>query len=151
MFEFGGEYARRLKRHRAQPGDKWHIDEVFLSINGERRYLWRAVDEVSNTLDILVTSKRDKRAAKRFFHKLLCSHPEPRVVVTDKLRSYGAALKELLPWTEYRQSRYLNNRASGFTPKDQATRMGAATLQVISPHPTFPICFRAPQPTLSHG
>ena len=109
--KFGGEYARRLKRRRAQPGDKRRVDEVFLSINGERRYLWRAVDEAGNTLDILVTSKRDKRAAKRFFRKLLRAHPKPRVVVTDKLRSYGAALKELLPNTEHRQSRYLNNRA----------------------------------------
>ncbi len=81
-----------------------------MSINGERRYLWRAVDQEGNTLDILVTSKRDKRAAKRFFRKLLRAHAKPRVVVTDKLRSYGAALKELLPRTEHRQSRYLNNR-----------------------------------------
>ena len=71
--KFGGEYARRLKRHRVQPGDKWHVDEVFLSINGERRYLWRAVDQEGNTLDILMTSKRDKRAAERFFRKLLRS------------------------------------------------------------------------------
>ena len=109
--KFGGEYARRLKRRRTQPGDKWHIDEVFLNINGERRYLWRAVDQDGNALDILVTKKRDKRVAKRFFRKLLRAHPKPRVVVTDKLRSYGAALKELLPYTEPRQSRYLNNRA----------------------------------------
>ncbi len=95
--KFGSEYAKRLKRRRAQTGDKWHVDEVFLSINGERRYLWRAVDEVGNTLDILVTSKRDKRAAKRFFRKLLRAHTKPRAIVTDKLRSYGAALKELLP------------------------------------------------------
>ena len=91
--KFGGEYARRLKRRRAQPGDKWHIDEVLLSINGEQRYLWRAVDEAGDTLDILVTSKRDKHAAKRFFRKLLCALPKPRVVITDKPRSYGAALK----------------------------------------------------------
>ena len=109
--KFGGEYAGRLKRRRAQPGDKWHVDEVFLSINGEWRYLWRAVDQDGNTLDILVTKRRDKRAAKRFFRKLLRAHAKPRVVVTDKLRSYGAALKKLLPNTEHRQSRYLNNRA----------------------------------------
>ena len=109
--KFGGEYARRLKRRRAQPGDKWQVDEVFLSINGERRYLWRAVDQEGNTLDILMTRERDKRAAKRFFHKLLRAHAKPRAVVTDKLRSYGAALKELLLRTEHRQSRYLNNRA----------------------------------------
>ena len=109
--KFGGEYARRLKRRRAQPGDEWHLDEVFLNISGERHYLWRAVDQYGNTLDILVTGRRDKRAAKRFLHKPLRDNPEPRVVVTDKLRSYGAALRELLPHTEHRQSRYLNNRA----------------------------------------
>ena len=106
-FKFGNEYARRLKRRLAKPRERWHLDEVFLNICGERCYLWRA----GNTLDILVTSRRDKRAAKRFLRKLLRSHPKPRVVVTDKLRSYGAALEELLPHTEHRQSRYLNNRA----------------------------------------
>ncbi len=124
--KFGSEYAKRLKRRRAQTGDKWHVDEVFLSINGERRYLWRAVDEVGNTLDILVTSKRDKRAAKRFFRKLLRAHTKPRAIVTDKLRSYGAALKELLPWTEHRQSRYLNNRAEC---SHQGTRRRERALQ----------------------
>ncbi len=124
--KFGREYARRLKRRSAQPGDKWHVDEVFLSINGERRYLWRAVDQGGNILDILVTSKRDKHSAKRFFRKLLRSHPKPRVVVTDKLRSYRAALKELLPWTEHRQSRYLNNRAEN---SHQRTRRRERALQ----------------------
>ena len=65
--KFGGEYAKRLKRRRVQPGDKWHVDEVFLTINGERRYLWRAVSQKGNTLDILVTKRHDKQAAKRFF------------------------------------------------------------------------------------
>jgi len=124
--KFGSEYARRLKRRRARAGDKWHVDEVFLSIGGERRYLWRAVDQHGDTLDILVTSKRDKRAAKRFLRKLLRSHAKPRVVVTDKLRSYRAALKELLPHTEHRQSRFLNNRAEN---SHQRTRRRERALQ----------------------
>ncbi len=124
--KFGSEYARRLKRCQALPGDKWHLDEVFLNIGGERHYLWRAVDQTGNTLDILVTSARDKRAAKRFLRKLLRSHPKPRVVVTDKLRSYSAALKELLPRTEHRQSRYLNNRAEN---SHQKTRRRERALQ----------------------
>ena len=124
--KFGSEYAKRLKRRRAQPGDKWHLDEVFLNIGGERRYLWRAVDQHGHTLDILVTSKRDKRAAKRFLRKLLRDNAKPRVVVTDKLRSYGAALKELLPHTEHRQSRYLNNRAEN---SHQRTRRRERVLQ----------------------
>jgi len=124
--KFGSEYARRLKRRRALPGDKWHVDEVFLNIGGERCYLWRAVDKAGNTLDILVTSKRDKRAAKRFLRKLLRDNAKPRVIVTDKLRSYGAALRELLPCTEYRQSRYLNNRAEN---SHQRTRRRERVLQ----------------------
>jgi putative transposase len=124
--KFGSEYARRLKQRRARWGDKWHLDEVFLTIRGERRYLWRAVDQHGNTLDILVTKKRDKRAAKRFLRKLLRSHAKPRVVVTDKLRSYGAALKELLPHTQHRQSRYLNNRAEN---SHQRTRRREQALQ----------------------
>jgi putative transposase len=124
--KFGSEYARRLKRRRVQPGDKRHKGEVFLTISGERHYLWRAVDQHGHTLDILMTKKRDKRAAKRFLRKLLRSHPKPRVVVTDKLRSYGAALKELLPWTEHRQSRYLNNRAEN---SHQRTRRRERVLQ----------------------
>jgi len=82
--KFGSEYARRLQRRRTRPDDKRHPGEVFLNIGGERRYLWRAVDQAGNTLDILVTSKRDKWAAKRFLRKLLRDNAKPRVVVTDK-------------------------------------------------------------------
>jgi len=69
--KFGQDYANRLKHRRAQPGDKWHLDEVFLTINGKRHYLWRAVDQDDNVLDILVQSRRNKHAAKKFFRKLL--------------------------------------------------------------------------------
>jgi putative transposase len=87
------------------------IDEVFLTINGERHYLWRAVDQDDNVLDILVQSRRNKKAAKKFFRKLLkgCQYV-PRVIITDKLKSYSAAQREILPGVEHRQSRYLNNR-----------------------------------------
>jgi putative transposase len=87
------------------------IDEVFLTINGKRHYLWRAVDQDDNVLDILVQSRRNKQAAKKFFRKLLKGlQYVPRVVITDKLKSYGAAQREILPGVEHRQSRYLNNR-----------------------------------------
>ena len=87
------------------------MDEVFLTINGERHYLWRAVDQNDNVLDILVQSRRNKHAAKKFFRKLLKGlQYVPRVVITDKLKSYGAAKREILPGVEHRQSRYLNNR-----------------------------------------
>jgi putative transposase len=96
----------------AKAGDKWFLDEVFIRVRGKVHYLWRAVDQHVNVLDILVQSRRSARAAKRFFRKLLRGlRYVPRVVVTDKLRRYAAAKREVLPGVEHRQSRYLNNRA----------------------------------------
>jgi putative transposase len=106
---FGRTYARTLKQRRPQPGDKWFLDEVFVRIRGRLHYLWRAVDQHGNVLDVLVQSRRNTKAAKRFFRKLLkglCY--VPRVIVTDKLGSYGAAKREILPSVKH-QSRYLNN------------------------------------------
>jgi putative transposase len=109
---FGRIFANMLKRRRPQPGDKWYIDEVFIRIRGKQHYLWRAVDQHGNVLDILVQSRRNATAAKRFFHKLLKGlRYIPRVIVTDKLKSYAAAKREILQSVEHRQSRYLNNRA----------------------------------------
>ena len=110
--KFGQAYANQLRRRRPSPGDKWHLDDVFLTMNGQRHYLWRAVDQDGHVLDILVPSRREKQAAKRFFRKLLKGLPYvPRVSITDQLKSYGAALRESLPSVEHRQHRYLNNRA----------------------------------------
>ena len=82
--KFGQTYANGLRRRRPRPGDTWHLDEVFLTINGQRQYLWRAVDQDGNVLDILVTSRRDTKAATRFFRKLLTGlESVPRIVVTD--------------------------------------------------------------------
>jgi hypothetical protein len=87
-------------------------DEVFLKINGVQHYLWRAVDQQGAVIDILVQPKRDRFAAVRFFRKLLrSSRRRPRMIITDKLRSYGAAKKVVLLRVAHRQSRYLNNRA----------------------------------------
>jgi len=110
--KFGQQYANQLRRRRPRPGDKWHLDEIGPTIKGERHYLWRAVDQEGNVLDILVQRRRDKRAAKKFFRKLLKGLAYvPRVIVTDKLKSYGAAKREILPGVEHRQHQYLNNRA----------------------------------------
>ncbi len=110
--KFGQGYANALRRRCPQPGDKWHLDEVFIRINGATHYLWRAVDQRGAVLDILVQSRRNKRAAKKFFRKLLKGLAYvPRVLITDKLASYGAAKREVLPSVEHRQHRYLNNRA----------------------------------------
>ncbi|MFI2511297.1 IS6 family transposase [Streptomyces sp. NPDC018972] len=110
--KFGPAYARALRCRQPQSGDKWHLDEVFIKINGRLQYLWRAVDQDGNVLDILVQNRRDKAAAKRFVRRLLTkTRTVPRVIVTDKLRSYGAAHREIMPSVEHRQSKYLNNRA----------------------------------------
>jgi putative transposase len=125
--KFGQEYANQLRHRRPRPGDKWHLDEVFLTINRERYYLWRAVDQDGSVLDILVQRRRDKHAAKRFFRKLLkgCRYV-PRVIITDKLKSYGAATQEMLPGVEHRQHRYVNNRAEN---SHQPTRQRERRLQ----------------------
>jgi putative transposase len=109
--KFGQAYANQLRRRRPQPGDKWHLDEVFVKINGITHYLWRAVDQHGNVLDVLVQSRRNAKAAKRFFGKLLEGlRYVPRVLVTDKLASYGVAQRELMPSVTHRQWKYLNNR-----------------------------------------
>ncbi|MHC3455990.1 IS6 family transposase [Streptomyces prasinus] len=110
--KFGQAYANGLRRRRPRPGDKWYLDEVFLKIDGEQQYLWRAVDADGNVLDILVQNRRDTAAAGRFFRTLLeKTRTVPRVIVTDKLRSYGAAHREVMPSVEHRSHKGLNNRA----------------------------------------
>jgi putative transposase len=110
--KFGASFADKMRRRRPKPGDKWHLDEVFIRIKGELHFLWRAVDQDGVVLDILVQSRRDADAAKRFFKHLLKGlQYVPRVLITDKLGSYGVAKRELLPTVEHRKSRYLNNRA----------------------------------------
>ncbi|MEU2982723.1 IS6 family transposase [Streptomyces hirsutus] len=110
--KFGPVYARELRRRRPRAGDTWHLDEVFIKVNGERQYLWRAVDRDGNVLDILVQSPRDAKAAKRFLAKLMKKQGRvPRVLITDKLRSYGVAHRELMRSVEHRRPKYLNNRA----------------------------------------
>ncbi|GHP01119.1 hypothetical protein KSF_111660 [Reticulibacter mediterranei] len=118
--KFGQRYANEIKCRRPHTGDTWHLDEVFLKINGKQHYLWRAVDQYGNVLDILVQSRRNKRAAKKFFRKLLKGlQYVPRVIVTDQLASYAAAKKEILSSVGHRQHKGLNNRAeNSHRPRD---------------------------------
>jgi putative transposase len=110
--KFGQEFANLIRRRLPRPGDKWHLDEVVLKIAGKMHYLWRAVDQDGIVLDVLVQSRRDKKAAKRLLRKLLKRQCRaPRVLITDKLKSYGAAKKEIMPGVEHRQHKGLNNRA----------------------------------------
>src|SRR5260370_32527158 len=120
-FKFGQTYANGLRRKSPRPGDRWHLDEVFIRINGHVHYLWRAVDQDGDVLDILVQSRRDKKAAKKFIRKLLKGlRYAPRVVITDKLRSYSAAKAEVLPSVEQVQQKNKNNRAEN---SHQPTRL----------------------------
>jgi putative transposase len=110
--KFGPGYARDLKRHQGRLGDSWHLDEVFIRINGQQHYLWRAADQDGDVIDILVQPRRDERAAERFFRRLLHGQgKEPFRIITDKLRSYSAARRTILGEVEHNTERYANNRA----------------------------------------
>lgn len=108
---FGVQIAAKVRRDRPCPADKWHLDEVVIPIKGRKHWLWRAVDANGDVLDILVQSSRNKAAALRFFRKLLKTWGQPRVIITDKLRSYGAEKTDLAPGIEHRQHKGLNNRS----------------------------------------
>ncbi len=110
--KFGQAFANQVRRRLPAAGDKWHMDEVVLTISGVKHWLWRAVDQTGTVLDILVQSRRDTRAAKRLLRKLMKRQCRaPRVMVTDKLASYGAAKREVMPSVEHRKHKGLNNRA----------------------------------------
>jgi putative transposase len=119
--KFGALYTRRQKRKHRGYGDTFFIDEVFVKINGKQYYLWRAVDQDGEVVDVFLQAKRDGVAAKRFFKRLLrniCG--EHRKIVTDKLRSYGVAHRELMPDVVHDNSQYANNRAE---QSHEATRV----------------------------
>jgi len=110
--KFGSVYARKLKNQHQGYGDTFFLDEVFVKIQGKQLYLWRAIDQDSEVVDILLQARRDGKAAKRFFKRFLknCRN-EPRKIVTDKLKSYGVAHREFVPDTNHDTSQYANNRA----------------------------------------
>ncbi len=109
---FGPAYAKTLRRRRGRLGDTWYLDELFVKIQGRRRYLWRAVDQDGDVIDILVQSRRNRQAATRFFRKLLKAQGRvPRRLITDKLRSYAAAHRTVMPSVIHSTRQYENNRA----------------------------------------
>jgi len=110
--KLGPLIAAELKRRRSQPKGQWHLDEMYIKMNGKTYYLWRAVDADGMVLDILVQERRNQAAAEAFLRRIVEGYPEaPRVTVTDKLASYGPAIKKVLPRTEHRRHNGLNNRA----------------------------------------
>ena len=110
--KFGKIFADQIRQHAPARGDKWHMDQVVVSIAGEQHWLWRAVDQNGFVLDVLVQRRRDAQAARRLMKRLLKSAvTPPRVMITDKLRSYGAAKAKMGLRIEHRQHKGLNNRA----------------------------------------
>jgi putative transposase len=110
--KFGPDYARRLKRKAPSRRDIWHLDEVVVTIAGRKHWLWRAVDQDGYVLDEIVQSRRDTKAAKRLLRRLLKQQGcPPRRMITDKLASYAAAHRQIMPRTEHRSHKGLNNRA----------------------------------------
>jgi len=109
---FAAEIRRkRIKGMRSYSNWQWHLDEVFVKINGETHYLWRAVDHEGEVLESYVTRRRDRKAALKFLRKAMRKHGRPEVIVTDRLRSYGAALREIGAADRQETGRWLNNRA----------------------------------------
>lgn len=110
--KFGPAYAKQLRRKKPLQKDIWHLDEVVISIGGRKHWLWRAVDQDGYVLDEIVQARRDTKAAKRLLVRLLKKQGlKPRRIVTDKLRSYGAAKRDVVPTVEHRSHKGLNNRA----------------------------------------
>jgi putative transposase len=119
--KFGALYSKRLKRRHRGYGDTFFIDEVFVKINGKQHYLWRAVDQDGEVVDVYLQAKRDGATAKRFFKRILRSHGgDPRKIVTDKLRSYPIAHREVIPESIHSTEQYENNRAE---QSHEATRV----------------------------
>ena len=106
---FGRHFADCIRRDRPRPNDKWHMDEVVITICCKKLWLWRAIDANGDVLDILVQTRRNAKAAKRFFQRLVARFGEPRVVITDKLRSYFKPIKTLDPDADHRAHKGLNN------------------------------------------
>src|SRR5467141_3610440 len=154
--KFGQQFANQIRRRLPWVGDKWHLDEVVLKIAGAKHWLWRAVDQTGIVLDVLVQRRRDTQAAKRLLRKLLKKQTRPpRVMITDKLASYGAAKRDVMPGVEHRQHKGLNNRAEN---SHQLTRRRVRQMKqfkspghaqrFLSVHDTIASPFRPGRPRL---
>ncbi len=138
--KFGQTFANNLRRRSPRLGDRWHLDEVFITINGRVHYLWRAVDQDGDVLDILVQSRRNKKAATRFFRKLLKGlQYVPRVIITDKLKSYSAAKALDHAMSGASPAQRVEQPCRELTSTDQSTREGDAEVQVNQAGTTVPV------------
>ena len=140
---FGPLIAWRLRRRRGPPSNHWHLDEMFVKIAGRTMYLWRAVDSEGEILDMLVQSRRDKRAALRLLRKLLKKQSiAPEALVTDGLRAYGAAARELGLTAEHIQAKRKRQSGGELARPDPATREENAGDSLLRFGPTLPRCPR---------
>jgi len=150
--KFGQQIARNLRRRQARPGDIWHLDEVVVKIAGRSYWLWRAVDQYGVVLEEILQSRRDKRAAKRLLVSLIKRHGfVPKRIVTDKLRSYGAAKREVAPGLDHWSHKGLNNRAENshlpFRKRErimQGFRSPGGLQRFVSIHSATRNCFSVP-------
>jgi len=150
--KFGPVIARGLRRRQPQPGDIWHLDEVVVTINGRKFWLWRAVDQNGIVLDEILQSRRNTAAAKRLLIRLMKKHGRtPKRFITDKLRSYGAAKRIISPGVEHRSHKGLNNRAENshlpFRKRERAMqgyRSPGALQRFVSIHSAIRNCFSVP-------
>ena len=130
--KFSALYTKRLKRTHRGYGDTFYIDEVFVKINGKQHYLWRAVDQDGEVLDVYLQTKRDAVTAKRFFKRLIRKNKgEPRKIVTDKLRSYSVAHREIIPEAIHVKDQYANNRAEQSHQPTRARERGMRRFRSI--------------------
>ncbi len=152
VVKFGPSIARGLRRRQPQPGDIWHLDEVVVKIAGKSFWLWRAVDQNGIVLDEILQRRRDKKAAKRLFYRLMKRQGVvPKRFITDKLRSYGAAKREIAPGVEHRSHKGLNNRAENshlpFRKRERAMqgyRSPGSLQRFVSIHSSIRNCFSVP-------
>ena len=152
IVKFGPTIARGLRRRQSQPGDIWHLDEVVVKIKGRKFWLWRAVDQNGAVLDEILQRRRDKKAAKRLLYRLMKKQGRtPKRFITDKLRSYGAAKREIAPGVEHRSHKGLNNRAENshlpFRKRERAMqgyRSPGSLQRFLSIHSAIQNCFSVP-------
>lgn len=149
--KFGPQIARNLRRRQRRPGDIWHLDEVVVVISGRKFWLWRAVDQDGTVLEEILQSRRNKRAAKRLLRSLIKRFGLPKRIVTDKLRSYGAAKRDVAPGLEHRSHKGLNNRAENshlpFRKRErcmQGFRSPGGLQRFVSIHSPTRNCFSVP-------
>ena len=144
VLKFGPDYARRFKRKRPSRRDIWHLDEVVVTISGQKHWLWRAVDQDGYVLDEIVQTRRDTKAAKRLLKRLLRKQGcPPRRIITDKLGSYAAARCQIMPEVEHRSHKGLNNRAENSASAVPAKRAGDARLSITQVPSRFVSVFSA--------